>query len=71
MLCDWAAAGRGKGCGTLGPDGRFLNEPDVIEHYDCGDCSTDLLFKDDRIQEKWGYMRLTPLYIKFRCHQGE
>lgn len=59
----------GKGCGTLCPDGSIINEPDTIEHYRCGDCCIDLSFKDDKVQEKWGYMNPTPLYVEFHRHQ--
>lgn len=59
----------GKGCGKIGLKGSILNEPDLIEHYRCGDCCIDLSFKDDTIQEKWGYMNVTPLYVEFRRHR--
>ena len=60
----------GKGCGTLGAGGSVLAEPDLIEHYECGDCSMDLSFKDDRIHERIGYVRPTPLHVEFRLQES-
>ncbi|MBM4088018.1 MAG: hypothetical protein FJ276_01110 [Planctomycetes bacterium] len=55
----------GKGFGKLGRDGNVRDEPDLIEHYECGDCCIELSFKDDRIREKCGTLRLTQLYVAF------
>lgn len=65
----YAVSGKGW-WGTIRRDGRIRNEPaEVIERYDCGVCSMDLSFKDDRLQDMCGYTRPTRLDIEFHQHE--
>jgi hypothetical protein len=61
----------GKGFGTIGLDGKLFNVPDLIETYDCGNCCIDLTFKDAKVQERIGYIKLTALYVEFSKQKDE
>jgi hypothetical protein len=54
----------GKGTGTLRSDGT-LDSPDLIEYYSSGSCTIGLCFRDDKLQDIFGSMKLTVLYLEF------
>lgn len=58
----------GRGFGRISKEG-VVDQFDVVEHYDCGDCSVELHFKNDTLREQWAYMRPSTLWIEFIQHQ--